>query len=96
MNRYATFERFELEMTLEQALGASHIGPCDEDVAALVAHPAIARQLAMIPEKAIREELRGYGAWDDAELADIQQNAHRLVWCAACNIREEEHERTRA
>lgn len=33
--------------------------------------------------------LRGYGAWDDAELADHDTNLSRLVWLAGCMLREE-------
>jgi len=86
---FAAFDRFELEMTRTQAARASHPGPCDASVAALVADPTIARQLDKIGPEVIRHELRGYGAWDTEELQDDQQNRHRLVWVAACNITEE-------
>ena len=86
---FALFNRFELKMTLAQAESASHQGQCDEDVADLVELPAIRRQLDKIPADDIRAELKEYGAWDDEELADDDQNRHRLVWCAACNIKEE-------
>jgi hypothetical protein len=34
----------------------------------------------------IRKELSEYGAWDDGELADDEQNWHRLLWIAAWDI----------
>lgn len=37
----------------------------------------------------IREELREYGAWDEEELEDDDENRERILWIAACNIREE-------
>lgn len=86
---FAPFNRFELEMTLAQANGASHQGDCDEDVAALLRHPKIARQLRKIGPDKIREELAEYGAWDDEELADDEANKARIVWIAAGDIVEE-------
>lgn len=80
--------RMTLVMTLGQALGASHQGQCDADVAALVAHPAIAAQLSAVAPDHIRTDLTGYGAWEADELADDAQNLRRWVWLAACDIRE--------
>lgn len=86
---YALFDRFELEMTLDQARGASHQGRCDDDVAELVKNPKIRRQLDKIGPAKIRDELRQYGAWDEQELADDDANRLRVVWCAAGNIVDE-------
>jgi hypothetical protein len=88
--RWAQFERFEIQMTLEEAEGASHPGPCDDDVSALLTMPHISAQLDTIGAHSIREELAEYGAWDDAELADDEENRARIVWIAAGNITEEE------
>ena len=93
---YATFNRFELQMTLDQARSASHVGRCDDDVAELVKTPAIARQLRKINPDSIRAELAEYGAWDAAELSNDADNLQRIVWCAACNISEEYAQRKRA
>jgi hypothetical protein len=90
---YATFERFEIKMTLAQAEGASHQGQCDDDVAALLTEPSIKRQLAKIPAASIAAELAEYGAWDDEELSDVAANQERIVWIAAGNIVEEQHEK---
>ncbi len=86
---YALFDQFEIEMTLADACSAAHRGRCDVDVALLTAERKIARQLDKIGPGRIREELRGYGAWDSTELADDAANRHRIVWCAANNIRED-------
>lgn len=78
----------EIEMTVEQALDASHRGQCDDDVAALLRHPEIAAQFdAMSPDE-IRAALKEYGAWDDEQLADDHENRLRALWSAACDIRE--------
>jgi hypothetical protein len=86
---YALFERFELAMTREEAESGSHQGRCDEDVEALCNAPHIASQLDTLAPAQIRDELREYGAWSDEELADEAQNRRRIVWCAACDIRED-------
>lgn len=81
--------RIELEITMDQARSASHVGRCDDDVAALCRMPGIAAQLERIDPETLRDDLRGYGAWDDAELADHETNLQRLVWLAAGAIVEE-------
>ena len=85
---YSLFNRFEIRMTAVQAASASHTGECDEDVAALAATPEMVRQLDSIGPDAIRRELWELGVWSDEELADDAQNRQRIVWCAACDIRE--------
>jgi len=85
------FNRFEIQMTKKQAVGASHPGACDDDADALLKVPSIRRQLDKIPASKIADELREYGAWDDEELKDEQANRARIVWIAAGNIREECH-----
>lgn len=82
--------RIELQMTLKQAQACSHSGPCDADVAALRLEPKIKRQLTALDPRLVRDELREYGAWDDDELADHDQNLTRLLWIAANDITEEQ------
>jgi len=33
--------------------------------------------------------LRGYGAWDRAQLCDHKANLERLLWVWACNVQED-------
>lgn len=87
------FNRFWLQMTLQEARGASHQGRCDDDVADLVRQPKIRRQLDKIGPDKIRAELREYGAWDADELADDSANRARIVWIAAGNIADENRHR---
>jgi hypothetical protein len=84
--------RIELQMSLEEAQSASHQGQCDEDVLDLSRVPHIAAQLAEIDPKLLREELREYGAWDDNELKDHDQNLQRLLWSLAGDIVENQNE----
>jgi hypothetical protein len=80
--------RIELRMTLIEAQSCAHPGPCDEDVKQLSLSKNIHRQLAKLDPADVREELTGYGAWSDEELADHQQNLQRLLWIAAGDIAE--------
>lgn len=88
--------RIELQMSLEEAQSASHSGSCDDDVAALSRVPHIAAQLEAIGPDALRQELEGYGSWDETELADHDQNLQRILWIACGDICEEEHSQDRS
>lgn len=77
-----------LEMTLDQALSASHQGQCDDDVSALACIPAIAAQFEAMDPQTIANGLREAGAWDEEELQDHDQNRLRALWLAACDIKE--------
>jgi hypothetical protein len=86
----AYFERFVIEMTLKEALEMSLPGQdVDETVAFFASQPRFVRQFNKIDSDEIRSELREYGAWDSDELKDAEQNRKRILWIAACNIREE-------
>src|ERR1039458_3189262 len=82
--------RIELQMTMDQAESVSHSGQCDEDVTALAKVPAIASQLAVIDPASLVQELTGYGAWDETELADHSENLIRFLWLAGCDIKEQD------
>ena len=91
----ALFERFEIKMTFSQAKGGSHSGRCDDDIQALLDCPKIKRQLKKIPPVDIAAELKGYGAWDEKELQDHEQNIQRIIWIAASNISEEHYDKNK-
>jgi hypothetical protein len=85
---FASFNRFEIELTREQAAGASHSGACDDDVAALLTIPKVRRQLKKIPDEVLAAELQEYGAWDETELSSRADNEARIIWIAAGDILE--------
>ncbi len=85
---YASFNRLELRITKADAACASHQGQCDGDVAALLERLYIKHQLDRIHPDNIAAELREYGAWDEAELADHAQNRARILWIACGDIVE--------
>ena len=80
--------RIELNVTRAQAASAAHPGQCDDDIKALSQHPKIKRQLAKIDPAILAAELKGYGAWDEQELADHAQNLQRILWIACGDIHE--------
>jgi len=90
----AIFERFDIEMTMEQARDCSHPGDCSQDVEELIDNPDIVKQIERIGANAIREELAEYGAWDDEELTSDAENVLRILWIAASNIVEENIQNT--
>ena len=75
-----------IEMTKKQARAMTHPGPCDADVKEGANIPSIKRQLAKIDPEQLRKELREYGAWDDEELSNHQDNLERILWIAAGDI----------
>lgn len=79
----------ELAITLEQAEACHHPGPCDADVIILADIPEIRQQLDAIDSDTLKTELDEYGAWDDAELSDHEQNLQRLLWLACIDLCEE-------
>jgi hypothetical protein len=77
-----------LSLTLRQAQGASHMGQCDADVAALCDDPVVAEQTRAWAGTRVYEALRDYG-YEPEELDDHAANVARLVWIAAGDIADE-------
>ena len=86
---WATYEKFEIQMTLKQAKSASHAGRCDEDVKSLLVQKKIKRQLDKISDDDLRYVLGQYGAWSEEELGDRGSNEERIIWIAASDIIED-------
>ena len=81
----AYFERFTLPLPDDAVVSCSHQGACDEDVAFW--ETRVDRPDDITPDN-LRAELKGYGAWDDEELADDDANWRRILWIAAGNIQD--------
>ena len=86
----ADFERFTLEIPEQAIPDCSHQGACDEDVEHWQSKIDRPDQCTV---DALTEELREYGAWEDEELRDDDANWRRIVWIAACNLKEERQSR---
>lgn len=63
-------------------------GPADETVAAWRKDERVAAVLARLDPRQVRSHLKGYGAWDEEELADDDQNLTRVLWLACGDFRE--------
>ena len=64
-------------------------GPADSAIDDLRTLPEIRADLERIPADKLRDELKQYGAWDDAELVDHDANLARILWLAICDCREQ-------
>jgi hypothetical protein len=70
----------------------SHQGSCDADVKLWVAE--LRPYLDKLPAEFVRACLRPFGAWDDTELQDHEENLLRLLWVLANDCKEENTCRT--
>lgn len=82
----AIFNRFEFEMPEQAVEECHHMGSCDEEVSAW--QPVLAPNLTHIPDQDLAAELKEYGAWDDAQLQDRDDNEQRILWLAAGDIQD--------
>lgn len=89
----AYFERFMIEMTLNQAKSVSHQGECLPNVLELLKDKKYIRQFNKIDYRLILAELQECGAWDLQELLDHKANRERITWIAGCNIVEDYKEK---
>lgn len=78
----------EMNITRKDAESVHHSGDCELDVKALLAKPYIKRQLNKINPESIQKELRQYGAWNEKELEDLEQNKVRLLWLMGGDLAE--------
>jgi hypothetical protein len=76
----------DLAITLTDAQSGSHQGDCEGDVRALAKVPYIKAQLDKWDADQVREDLRGYDAWDEEELADDDMSLVRLLWLACGSV----------
>jgi hypothetical protein len=86
MKHVAQFERFKIELTLEQAKRGSHAGRCEDDIAALRQEPSIREQLNRIDPAHAIDELDGVDELTEEQLADHEENLHRILWIACGDI----------
>ena len=87
---YVSFNYGELKLPVSALEDCSHQGRCDEDCEYWV--DEIDWDAQTMDANAIRKELSEYGAWDDAELLDDDENRLRILWIAAGNYQEEQVE----
>jgi hypothetical protein len=86
MKAFATFNYIqEIELDIEDAKMGSHSGDCESDVKYLMQIPYIKSQLDEIDPEKLKQELHDYGAWDDEELSNHEDNKMRILW-ESCNL----------
>lgn len=76
----------DLKLTRVDAQSCSHSGPCDDDVEILIAKPYVKKQLDKLDPEKLKRELAEYGAWDDTELSNHNDNLTKWVWISAGDI----------
>jgi len=85
----ASFEKLELLMRREDAELLSGGGYDQSDNAkTVIEQPYMVDQFRKLDVNDIRLSLKPYGAWNDIELADDDENQLRLVWLAGNDIME--------
>ena len=87
---YASLNYFDLYFTRQDVDSMPLSGACDDTVKAIAKKPYIVRQFATIDNSKLISELSSYGAWDDIELQDKQDNIERIVWLSCSDITERE------
>ena len=83
------FNRFVLHLPYGAVDECSGPGRKDEAVSYWTQKVFNLKANADITEEALRRELREYGAWEEAELRDHNENERRIVWIACCDLKEE-------
>lgn len=64
-------------------MSCHHSGACDQDV------KEAAPYFAVNNPDALRDWLKEFGAWDQAELSNDADNLNRLLWLAAGDLHEQ-------
>ena len=78
----------DLRITKQDAKNCSHSGSCDLDVSELMKKTYIQKQLVKLDPIQLAKELKEYGAWDETELSNHQENLTRWLWISCCDITE--------
>lgn len=77
-----------LLVTLDDAASCAHPGDCGNDVRELSLCSHITTQTEEWDPEELAAELDEYGAWDEYELSDHEQNIQRMLWIACNDVAE--------
>ena len=86
MQVYFNYITVPLNITKKLAAIGFHSGDCSDDIKRISELPEIKRQLKKINPEQLKKELYDYGAWDDNELNDHEENLQRILWIACGDI----------
>lgn len=78
-----------LKLTKDCIRDCSHQGQCYPDIQYWLKQPRIANQMSRISPEDAKNCLKGYGAWNDEELNNHEDNLERVLWIA-CNDAKEQ------
>ena len=78
--------RIELNIPYGMESIGYHSGSCDSDIAELMEMGSIKAQLSGIAPQVLSDELKEYGAWDDLELSNHEDNLARILWIACGDL----------
>lgn len=67
-------------------------GNCDNALAEFREDDEVKAELDKLDPEQLKKELAEYGAWDDEQLNNHDENLTRILWIAIGNIWEEKHE----
>ena len=84
-----------IELPEDVIKACNHSGPCDEDVKRAMELMEVKRELEEINPEQLKRELAEYGAWNDQELNDHQENLKKILWIAAGDIQESDEWKNR-
>ena len=62
------------------------IGKCDDFIKEAREYDEVKEELAKIDPEQLRKELYEYGAWDDEQLSNHEDNLDRILWVAIFDI----------
>ena len=87
---FAFLDYLELDIPVSEVVACSAPGQdATEAVDAALRNQYLASQVANFDPEKLKDELRGYGAWDEKELEDHEENIRRLIWVASSQLRDE-------
>jgi len=81
----------DLRLTRKDAELLSGSGDQSHNAQMVMQKPYVKKQLDALQPENLAKELNEYGAWDDDELKDHQENLMRWVWLSAGDIIEREY-----
>ena len=84
----------ELVLPLDCIADCAASGAVDDAVAYWLRQPVIASQLDGLSLLDTARILYGYGAWEAADLADLETNLGRILWLAAGDCRDNDETST--
>lgn len=88
---WATFNYgLEFELPLWVVDSCPQSGDCTNAIQEFLQDKEIASILDSLDPDLIARELREYGAWDETELQNHQENKERILWIAIGNIWDEQ------